>query len=188
MRASELIGTTAVDRQGEALGRIKDLIVSAQTGHVHYALVAFSGWLGLGDKHYIYPVNALAPGRSRDEVAIQVDSKDLGERTGVDELESWLRKYDPNAAFADRRFVPASKLLGKPVEDHGGNRAGELEDIVLNLGSGDVRYVIVELEPSRKSAEPRLALPLHALAVPILRDEALRLKTSALGARELPRR
>jgi hypothetical protein len=58
----------------------------------------------------------------------------------------------------------------------------------LNLGTGNVRYVSVELERSRKSAEPRVALPLHALAVPILRDEALRLKTSALSARELPRR
>ncbi|HJT62063.1 MAG TPA: PRC-barrel domain-containing protein [Burkholderiales bacterium] len=179
LRASELIGMTAVDRQGEKLGRIRDLILGTQTGHVHYVVVTFGGLLGLGDRQYLYPVQALAPGPARDQIAIQVDRKDLGERTGVDELESWLRQYDPNANYADRRFIQASELIGKPVNDRDGERTGEIEDLVVNLGTGELRHVVVELREARRSAGSRVAFPLHALAIPILRDEPLRLRSAA---------
>jgi sporulation protein YlmC with PRC-barrel domain len=172
-RASELIGAAAVDRRHERLGRIDDLIISSQTGAVHYAVVSFGGYLGLGDRQYIYPVQALAPGRTPREVAIDVDRKDLGERTGVEELESWLREYDPAANVADRRFVRASELIGKPVAQRSGERLGEVEDLVVNLGSGGVRFVVVEM------AERVLALPLDALNVPILTDHPLSLRLDA---------
>lgn len=165
--ASELIGSRAVDRNGKLLGRISDLILSSQTGHVHYAVVRFDGWLSLGDKRYLYPASALAPGRTRGEVAIQIDRGDLGKRTGVAELETWLRQYDPNANIADRSFVAASELLGSRVEHGNGARAGELEDLVVNLGSGELRYAVLELEGRS------VALPLHALTVPIVRGEPL---------------
>lgn len=173
-RASELIGAAAVDRRHERLGKIDDLIIASQTGAVHYAVVSFGGYLGLGDRQYLYPVQALAPGRTPREVAIDVDKKDLGERTGVTELESWLREYDPGANVADRRFVRASELLGKPVAQRSGERLGEVEDLVVNLGSGGVRFVVVEM------AQRVVALPLEALNVPILTERALSLRLDAL--------
>lgn len=172
MAVSELIGMVAVDRQGKQLGQVRDLILGAQTGAAHSAVVAVEGWLSLGDRLLLYPVNALAPGRSAGRVVVQLDREDLGKRTGVEELERSLREYTPGANLADRRFLPASELLGKPVNDRDGKRAGELEDIVLNLGTAELRHVVVELE----RAQRRIALPLHALAVPMLRGEPLRVK------------
>lgn len=174
-RASELIGAKALDRQGEILGRIEDLILASQTGTVHYAVVSFGGRLGLGDRHYIYPVQALAPGRGPNQVVIEVDKKDLGKRTGVAELETWLRQYDPNASIADRRYVRATELLGKGLDDRGGQRIGEVEDLVVNLGSGRLRFVVVELAQPREGDRLR-ALPFDLLAVPILRDRHLALR------------
>lgn len=175
-RASALIGATAVDRRANRLGTISDVIIASQTGAVHYVVVSFGGYLGLGDRQYVYPVQALAPGRTPREVVIQVDKKDLGERTGVEELESWLREYQPNANIADRRFLRASELIGKGLEDRSGERIGEVEDLVLNLGSGRLRFVVVEMAQARDPAERVVALPLEALNVPILTDRRLVLR------------
>lgn len=174
-RASELIGAKALDRRGEALGRIEDLILASQTGAVHYAVVSFGGWLGLADRHYIYPVQALAPGRGPNQITVEVDRKDLGERTGVAELESWLRQYDPNSTIADRRYLRASELLGKAIDDRGGLRIGEVEDLIVNLGSGALRFVVVELAQPGEGDRLR-ALPIDSLTVPILRDRDLALR------------
>lgn len=168
LRASTLLAAKAVDLQGRELGKIEDLIISTRTGAVHYAIVSFGGRLELGERLYTYPVSALAPGRSPDEVVVQVNREDLGKSTGVAELESWLRRYDPNATIADRRFIPASELLGKAVDDREGARAGEVEDLVLNLGSGLLRHVVVELRGGKQ-----VALPLRAFKVPILRERDL---------------
>ena len=51
----------------------------------------------------------------------------------------------------------ASKLRGKNVKAHG--KAGEIEDLVVNLGSGRVRGVIVA-QDGRRADEPKLTLPL----------------------------
>ncbi len=175
-RASALIGARAVDRRGERLGRIEDLIIASRTGAVHYAVVSFGGLLGLGDRLYLYPVQALAPGRASNQVAIDVDRKELGERTGVSELETWLRQYDPNANIADRTYLRASELIGKGLDDRNGERIGEVEDLVVNLGSGRLRFVVVELGAPNPSGERMRALPLDALNVPLLTDRPLVLR------------
>ena len=175
-RVSALIGARAVDRRGQSLGRIEDLIIASHTGALHFAVVSFGGLLGLGERLYLYPVQALAPGRAPDEVSIEVDRKDLGARTGVAELESWLRQYDPNANIADRTYLQASELLGKSLIDGGGERIGEVEDLVVNLGSGRMRFVVVELSEPDPAGERMRTLPLDALNVPLLTERPLVLR------------
>jgi sporulation protein YlmC with PRC-barrel domain len=159
MRASDLIGSTAVDRHGEILGTVEDLIVASDGGEAHYAVLSFAGMPELSDKLYTYPVSALAPGRASGEVTVEIDRKDLA--AGKDRpVALWLRQYDPNAFIQERRFIYASELLGKAVDDRHRRPAGEVEDLVLNLGSGRLRYVIAEI------GDQPYALPHEALTIP----------------------
>ena len=56
MRASKLIGSEVKNAQGENLGEIKDLVIDVNHGRVHYAILSFGGFLGMGDKLFAFPV------------------------------------------------------------------------------------------------------------------------------------
>lgn len=159
MRASDLIGSAAVDRHGENLGTVEDLILAPDGGEAHYAVLSFGGMPELSDKLYTYRVSALAPGRAPGEVTVEINRKDLA--AGKDRpVALWLRQYDPNAFIPVRRFVYASELLGKAVDDPHRRPAGEVEDLVLNLRSGRLRHFIAEI------GGQHYALPREALMIP----------------------
>jgi sporulation protein YlmC with PRC-barrel domain len=58
-RGSVLVGKKVENRQGENLGKIEELAVDVQNGKIAYAVLSFGGFLGLGDKLFAIPWNAL---------------------------------------------------------------------------------------------------------------------------------
>jgi len=58
VKATSIIGTKVVNPQDENLGDIKELMVDPQTGHVAYAVVAFGGFLSMGEKLFAIPFGA----------------------------------------------------------------------------------------------------------------------------------
>ena len=50
LSTSSLRNTTVVNRQGEDLGSIEDLMLDPQNGRIEYAVLDFGGFLGIGDK------------------------------------------------------------------------------------------------------------------------------------------
>ncbi len=58
-RASAVIGADVRNPANENLGSIEDLVVDAKTGKIHYAVLSFGGLLGIGDKLFAIPINAL---------------------------------------------------------------------------------------------------------------------------------
>src|SRR5690606_25191647 len=59
--ASKLSGMELTNRDNEDVGEIKDLVVDTSSGEVRYAVVAFGGFLGLGEKHFAYPMARFEP-------------------------------------------------------------------------------------------------------------------------------
>ena len=159
VHATELIGAEAVDLHGEPLGRIEDLIFASGDGGANYAVVSFDARLGLDSKLYTYPLSGLAPGRDRGQVVIETERKALTDHADTELVPLWLRQYDPNALIPQRRFVHASELIGRTIDKRDGTRGGEVEDLVVNLGSGRLRYVVAEI-----GGKP-FALPLHSLVL-----------------------
>jgi sporulation protein YlmC with PRC-barrel domain len=64
------------------------------------------------------------------------------------------------------------------VKDASGKPAGEIEDVVVNLGSGKVQSVIFA-QDGRKGDEPKLALPLTSFSMPAERGGEVRLDPAA---------
>ena len=59
MGADTLIGDSVVNANDEDLGDIKDIMLDMQTGQVAYAVLAFGGFLGMGEKLFAVPWQAL---------------------------------------------------------------------------------------------------------------------------------
>jgi sporulation protein YlmC with PRC-barrel domain len=59
MGANTLIGDSVVNGTDEDLGDIKEIMLDMNSGHVAYAVLAFGGFLGMGEKLFAVPWQAL---------------------------------------------------------------------------------------------------------------------------------
>jgi sporulation protein YlmC with PRC-barrel domain len=58
--AKDLLGSQVKNPQGENLGKIEDIVIDTDIGQVAYAVLSFGGFLGLGDKLFAIPWEALS--------------------------------------------------------------------------------------------------------------------------------
>lgn len=154
MRASELIGKEVASPDGKALGEIEDMIVDLRRGAVQHVILSFGGVADVGDKLFVFPVNAFRRDEHRERIIVNVQPGQLKQSPGFTR-ESW--PFDPPLARA-------SKLRGANVKDGAGKAVGEIEDLEVNLGTGRVGRVWLAPD-GRKGPEDKRALPLSAFSV-----------------------
>ena len=185
MRASTLIGRDVRNAQGQDLGEIQDLIVDVNNQRVHYAVLAFGGLMGLGEKLFAYPVRLLTP--SGDALVLNVSKQQLERAPGFERNRwpDWAdnryrgqvdRYFGPTVALQPRenmQLVRASHLIGRDVDDRRGQDAGEIEDIVVNLGNASIHYVVLDFDKAWSPDDKMVSLPMNALRVPADRDDDL---------------
>ncbi|MET0155730.1 MAG: PRC-barrel domain-containing protein [Rickettsiales bacterium] len=94
--ASEIEGTDVVNAQGESLGDIKDVVFCAKTHRVQYYVLSFGGILGIGDKLFAIPPEAVAVDADSECIVLNVPKERLENAEGFD------RNNRPN--FADPSF------------------------------------------------------------------------------------
>ena len=58
IKANSIIGTKVVDPKGNDMGEIKELVIDPRTGKIAYTVVAFGGFLTLGEKLFAIPFSA----------------------------------------------------------------------------------------------------------------------------------
>ena len=79
LTASTIKGEKVVNKDGEHLGKIEDLMIDLENRRVVYAILSFGGFLGIGDKHFAIPLEALS--QKPNEHAFTLDiSKDVLEK------------------------------------------------------------------------------------------------------------
>lgn len=138
--ATELIGKTVINRRAERLGEIADVVVDLARGEARFALVESGGFAGLFETVRAFPFAWLAHGRRESVVVLDID-RALLEAAG---------RPPPDG-------TRASELLGAAVHDASGREAGELRDLVLNLGDGRLRHALIVLGGRERqiSVDPR---------------------------------
>lgn len=97
LSACALSGEKVRDRAGEDLGTIADFMLDLETGNVAYAVLSFGGVLGIGNKLFAVPPEALALDAQRGGFVLDVDRAALADAPGFD-ADDW-----PD--FADRAFT-----------------------------------------------------------------------------------
>jgi sporulation protein YlmC with PRC-barrel domain len=88
MGADTLIGDSVVNAQEEDLGDIKEIMLDMQTGQVAYAVLAFGGFLGMGEKLFAVPWQALHLDTANKRMVLNVDKERLKNAPGFDK-DAW---------------------------------------------------------------------------------------------------
>jgi len=79
-----IIGDGVVNRAGENLGKIEELMLDLEKGRVAYAILSFGGFLGMGEKLFAIPFEALTLDASREHFTLDIDKDKLKNAPGFD--------------------------------------------------------------------------------------------------------
>lgn len=137
VRLSKLDGVNIYDNESKKIGEVKDVVLDPSSGQVQHAVVSIGGVMGIGDKEHAVPLKDLKVySRAADD---SVPAK-VTLASGPDNLPP-AKKQEK-----DSPHVLGSKLIGTDVNDAEGKDAGEIEDLVVDLQSGQVQYALMEFD------------------------------------------
>ena len=148
-RGSKLIGADVENTQGENLGQIEDIVFDRHDGRMTYAVLSFGGFLGLGEKYFAIPWNALtAKAGEENTLILNVDKEKLKNAPGFD------KNHWPN--MADRTW-------GQEIHTYYGTqpyweRTGRAGETMTGMRAGEaVTATILNVNTSTKSLQLRTA-------------------------------
>ena len=72
---SSLIGNTIINRQGETLGKLHEIVIDITEGKLEYVVIEFGGFLGMNQKYFKVSFNELTPAREHRNAFILDETK-----------------------------------------------------------------------------------------------------------------
>lgn len=111
MGADTLIGDSVVNGQEENLGEIKEIMLDMRTGQVAYAVLAFGGFLGMGEKLFAVPWQALHLDTVNKRFVLNVDKERLANAPGFDP-DRWPDMSDVSWANQIHAFYGTDQTAG----------------------------------------------------------------------------
>ncbi len=97
MGADTLVGNEVFNQKGEDLGDIKDIMLDMRSGKVGYAVLSFGGFLGMGEKLFAVPWNALTLDTENKRFVLNVEPDRLRSAPGFDK-DKWPNMADQSWA------------------------------------------------------------------------------------------
>ena len=95
LSATTLIGDDVRNSKGENLGKIEDLMLDTSSGEVSYAVVSFGGFLGMGDKLFAVPLQAMSVDTDEKAFILNESKERLENAPGFDK-DHWPDTSDVN--------------------------------------------------------------------------------------------
>jgi sporulation protein YlmC with PRC-barrel domain len=103
-KASNLIGKKVTNLEGENLGDIKDLVINWRDGGiVAYAVLSFGGFMGVGDKLFAVPWDALILSPNKEHFILNIEKEKLKQAPGFDK-DNWPDMTSPDWEQVVYRF------------------------------------------------------------------------------------
>lgn len=99
LKGSDLIGMKVEDTDGKKLGTIKDLVIDPDEGDIDYAVLDYGGFLGINDKFFAVPWEALKFSADGEKVLLDVAKKDLKQAPGFD------KRHWPDLSRSERIVI-----------------------------------------------------------------------------------
>ena len=93
MGANTLIGNDVYSQNNEDLGDIKEIMLDTVSGKVCYAVLSYGGFLGMGEKLFAVPWQALTLDTDNERFVLNVDSAKLDSAPGFDK-DHWPNMAD----------------------------------------------------------------------------------------------
>lgn len=115
MGADTLMGNDVFNKDGEDLGDIQEIMLDMRNGKVSYAVMSFGGFLGIGDKLFAVPWNALTLDTENKRFTLDVAKERLEGAPGFDQNcwpdmadQSWAQQI--HDYYGTRPYSDDSKL------------------------------------------------------------------------------
>jgi sporulation protein YlmC with PRC-barrel domain len=116
MNASTLIGDAVVNADGEDLGEIKGIMLDVSGNRIAYAVLAFGGFLGMGDKLFAIPWSALIMDAGEKRFILNTSTEKLENAPGFDQ-DHWPSMADATWAADLHAYYDAKPYWGPPSTD-----------------------------------------------------------------------
>jgi sporulation protein YlmC with PRC-barrel domain len=116
MAADTLVGDDVINGLGEDLGAITHIMIDVPSGRVAYAVLSAGGLLGVGDRLYAIPWNALMLDANRRCFVLDV-SKDLLENAPGFDKDHWPSMADLTWATEVHDYYGQPVYWRRPVSN-----------------------------------------------------------------------
>ena len=103
MLASTLEGNSVINREGEKLGSIDEIMLDVPMGRIAYAVLSSGGFLGVGDKLFAIPWGALTLDTDNKCFILDVSKERLEKAPGFDK-DHWPSLADQSWASNVHRY------------------------------------------------------------------------------------
>ncbi len=94
LAASTITGDRVRNPAGDDLGKVEQIMIDIPSGRVAYVVLSFGGLLGIGDKLFAVPWDAMRLDEGEHEFVLDVDRKTLENAPGFDK-SAWPDMADP---------------------------------------------------------------------------------------------
>jgi len=109
MGANTLVGEDVYNGKDEKLGDIKEFMLEIDTGSVAYAVLSFGGFLGMGEKLFAVPWNALTLDTVNKRFVLNMEKDQLKNAPGFDK-DDWPDMADQTWATGIQSFYGSSDM------------------------------------------------------------------------------
>ncbi|MES3024671.1 MAG: PRC-barrel domain-containing protein [Pseudomonadota bacterium] len=124
MGADTLIGDSVVNADDDNLGDIKEIMLDMRTGQVAYAVLAFGGFLGMGEKLFAVPWQALHLDTVNKRFVLNVEKDRLQNAPGFNK-DAWPDMSDVGWSNQIHQFYGTDPTMsGTPMGMHSGAGTG----------------------------------------------------------------
>lgn len=148
MGADTLIGESVVDPQGLSLGDIKEIMLDISSGQVAYAVLAFGGFFGLGEKLFAVPWQAMRLDTANKCFVLNVDKErlktapgfnshawpDMTEAAWVDQIHAFYGTEPPRSGSM-AGGVPMNGMVGGAARGAGASVGAAMGSSGAGAGS-----------------------------------------------------
>jgi sporulation protein YlmC with PRC-barrel domain len=185
-KASDLIGKSVENPQGENLGTVQDLAIDAERGRVAYVVLSFGGFLNMGEKWFAIPTAVLTLPEDGKHFVLAVDKNRLKNAPGFEKDKwpsmgnaAWAMKnhefYGQRPYWMDGgdestpenlRIQKASEIMGRPVQNDRGEKLGEIKDLVIDPDRYRVSYAVLTFGGFLGMGDKLFAIPAGVLQMP----------------------
>ena len=117
LSATTLIGDDVRNPDGEDLGTVKDLVIDLRNGRTAYAVLDFGGFLGIGNKLFAVPFEAMTVNTVEKHIILDVDKERLENAPGFDKND-WPQHANYDFVDEVHRYyglAPYSASAGVPA-------------------------------------------------------------------------
>jgi sporulation protein YlmC with PRC-barrel domain len=192
-RSAEIIGLPVMNKAGEHLGKIDDLVINMKSGEVCYAALAHGGVAGIGSKLFAVPFEKMTfvfgePNKANSRHFVFDVTKDQFDKTEGFDSSHWPNVADPHwGASIDKHYnvtrkehvktdetapkiayetvFRASKIKGMDVRNDRDENLGDVDEVVIDVTKGQVKYLALSFGSWFTGGNKLFAVPLSSFTL-----------------------